>query len=522
MRTSFVVPCLLALAALAATALAGDLEDAQALQKAGKFEEALPLYEKAATADPASADAALGLTVVLTGLGRYDEAAKAASAGIKGNAEHMPLLVAKARVHLLMADRGDRESADPGVIMGLVADGDAWLKRALKVDPKSADARVLKAKVMRYQGGGSSDQSAALLNEVIVDFPDHFDSRWDLAKHHERLGRVAQAGTKGKSDWALAELHFTRCFEIDPTSGMSVLNATYAKAWQRVPGSELASGYEDAAKLLPGNEKVLSQLYGAFGKKDPEGRVKAFERVDTARPGDPRVMMFLAYALKDAGRSKQGLAVLKKAEKIAPQDPMLPLNRGHILHDAGDTRAAVGAYASAIAACGEAFWKSVYDPIDGRAFKSAKLSPGERESIWEALWKAYPGVAQGSNNAGLWFRDTGRDFEKSAKWYLRAVEAAPKSVGILNDTGLIFHYNLKKYKLAEEYYRRALDQGREQGLDWTGQAGGLDDVGYRDALNNMGRMLSQLGRKKDLAAFCEEHVPEEHPSRAKWLRDAGE
>ena len=58
-------------------ALAGDLEDAQSLQQAGRFDAALPKYEAAAKADPTDPQAALGLSQVLAGLGRYEEAAKA-------------------------------------------------------------------------------------------------------------------------------------------------------------------------------------------------------------------------------------------------------------------------------------------------------------------------------------------------------------------------------------------------------------------------------------------------------------
>ncbi len=55
---------------LATVAWAGDLEDAQALQAAGSFEEALPKFQKAAAAAPDDAAAAQGLSEVLAGLGR--------------------------------------------------------------------------------------------------------------------------------------------------------------------------------------------------------------------------------------------------------------------------------------------------------------------------------------------------------------------------------------------------------------------------------------------------------------------
>src|SRR4029077_10226252 len=67
-RLAAALPFLVAMAAWA-----GDVEDGKALQQAGKCEEALAKFEAAAAADPTNADAALGRSQVLAGLGRYDE-----------------------------------------------------------------------------------------------------------------------------------------------------------------------------------------------------------------------------------------------------------------------------------------------------------------------------------------------------------------------------------------------------------------------------------------------------------------
>src|SRR5687768_17057081 len=87
----------------ASAALAGDLDDAKALQKAGRFEEALPKYKAAAAAQTENAEAALGLSQVLAGLGRYEEAAKAVDAARKAHPKDPALLVAKGRAYLLAA-----------------------------------------------------------------------------------------------------------------------------------------------------------------------------------------------------------------------------------------------------------------------------------------------------------------------------------------------------------------------------------------------------------------------------------
>src|SRR5262245_46445058 len=85
----------------ASLAFAGDLEDAQALQKAGKFEEALPKYQAAFAADATNPAAALGLCQVLAGLGRYDDAAKCVDEARKAHPENAALLAAKGRANFL-------------------------------------------------------------------------------------------------------------------------------------------------------------------------------------------------------------------------------------------------------------------------------------------------------------------------------------------------------------------------------------------------------------------------------------
>ena len=96
-QTRFFTCFAVAIAAALGIAFAGDLEDAQKARDAGRFEEAAALFEKAVATDPASGDAAAGLTEVLAGLGRYDDAAAAASSGLAKNPAHLGLNLARAR-----------------------------------------------------------------------------------------------------------------------------------------------------------------------------------------------------------------------------------------------------------------------------------------------------------------------------------------------------------------------------------------------------------------------------------------
>ena len=500
----------------AGAALAGALEDAIAHRDAGRYEAALPLFEKAVQEAPESADAALGLAQTLNGLGRYADAAQAATAGLAANPEHAGLLVERARAHLLIADAGDAAGEDSALIMAAVAEADFSLKAALKADPRSADARVLSAKVYRYQGGGASDQSRDLLLEVVADFPDHFDAHWDLGRHHLQRGAMVQKDPAAAGPhWRDAQKHFARCVAIDPKSGAAHWELANALAWQG--RTECWKSYAAAAELLPGNERVLNQLYRWSGG-DKAARVAAFQKVAAARPGEPPVAIFLAWAQHEAGDTKAGVATLEAAAKASPGSPSVPLHRGHLLLADGDAAGAVEAYEKSIAAA-ETYVKSLYDDVNVKATSgTSPFSLAQREKLWTALWVKWPDAADAPNNAGLHYRDAVKDYAKSHTWYERAAAAAPDSPQIQNDTALILDQYLGRHAEAEPYYRRAIAAGGEQGRNWRG--GDIEDTGYRDALNNFGRMLANTKRWADLRRFCEEDLPEGHPARAGWLAAA--
>ncbi len=518
MRTHPLLNAVLGFLLVTGVAFAGDLEDAQEARDAGRFEDAAALFAKAVAADPASADAAAGLAAVLAGLGRHDEAVAAANAGLAANPAHLGLLLARARTYLLLADKRDAEGADPALILSdAVAEADLSIKAALNVDAKNADARVLKAKILRYQGGGDSAESRAMLEAVLTDFPDNFDAHWDLGRYHLQQGAVVQKDKSAAAPhWKAAERHFRRCAEIDPKSGAAHWECANAMAWQGKPAPAVAAEYALAAQKSPGNEKVLNQLYRWAGT-DKKARVAMFEDVAQARPGEPLVAIFLAFAQKEAGDLDGGLATLTAAEKSMPSAPYVPLNRGHLLLAKGDTDGAVAAYVRAVAAC-ERFEKGLFDDLNGKAFQAKAFTPSQREKLWQALWQKWPRVVDTANNAGLWYRDVGSDFKMSSSWYLRAVEAAPESPQVLNDTALILDQYLREYEMAEPYYRRAIAAGAAQGRDWRG--GDVEDTGYRDAVNNFGKMLVGQRRWADLETYCRELVPEAHPARGGWLKIA--
>jgi tetratricopeptide (TPR) repeat protein len=245
-----------------------------------------------------------------------------------------------------------------------------------------------------------------------------------------------------------------------------------------------------------------------------------FETVVAARPDEASPVIFLAWAQHENGDTPAALKTLSAAEKRMPGRPFLAYNRGQFLMAQNKSDGAFDAYVDAIDAAPE-FTRDLYIQINDRAFRGAGFTPGQREKLWTALWTKWPDQFEAPNAAGLWYRDTANDYKQSAAWYPRAVEANPESPQVLNDTALILDQYLGEHEMAEPYYRRAIAAGEAQGRDFRGGDGSdYDEIGYRDAINNFGRMLRKQERWKDLMEFCEKNVPEGHGGREGWMKAA--
>lgn len=472
----------LALAAAAAPAFAGNLEDGIALRRAGKWAEALPKLQAAAEADPANAAAAAELSEVLAGLGKFEQAARAVGRALEAHPDDVRLLLARARALMLTANKSARERADSNMILATVADADRWIKKVLEKDPKNSSARVLKAQVYQHSGGGDAPEALNLLADVAREDPACFDAHWELG---QVAMTKARADWKDKSKWAQAEKFFRDAFTADPKSGQALLQATLCRHWQEASPA-LIGDYARCAAMLPGDPAPLTNIW-------------KFRKNATA---DVRAALEKLAADPAQGKAKAFLLVLDAEGAVA----------------AGKGTEAARAAEGAVAAWGPDASKEVYDTLNALAFAAPPLSKEQRDGIWTAMWKNWPSRFEAANNAGFWNRDVSHDFRRSAEWYERAATIATASPAVLNDTGLIYHYHLNDFGKAEEWYRKAIQAAEENGLEPAGGTSkDLEAIGYRDALVNMGRMLTAQKRWKDLQQFAEDHVPKGFPGREQWL-----
>jgi tetratricopeptide (TPR) repeat protein len=498
---------------LVSAAFAGDLDEAKAYQKEGKLADALRKYELIAKTEPENPDVAIGMSEVLVGLGRFEEAEKAVDPARKANPANVAVLLAKARAfNAHRIKLGSQEDADGAMVDGLRADADQWLSQALKLEPKNPDALLLRAQIRR--GDGDEEGLRKALEEAVAAAPASVEVNLAVADFWYAKGGADNANAEA---WTNAAKFYQAAATADPASGKAAVGYAHCQAWLKAPAKDVAAAYLVAVGLLPGDDVPLSKLFQWVPAAE---RTVTFDKLCDAAPEEPLRKVYFAACLLTDKKYDKALEVLDEAQKLDPMNPRTSMVKG-------DVKFALNKIDDAILSwtVGLGNMRGKCDPDTFKrlgytvAFETKAVSLEQKEQIWEALWKNSPDRYGLSNDVGLFFRDTKKDYKKSLVWYLRAAEVGRTDACVQNDTGVIYHYHMKDFEKAESYYRHALAIGREKKYDWNGTK--PPDVGYRDAINNLGTMLLAQQRYADLKAFIDEFVPPEHPQRAFWLKAAG-
>jgi tetratricopeptide (TPR) repeat protein len=145
-----------------------------------------------------------------------------------------------------------------------------------------------------------------------------------------------------------------------------------------------------------------------------------------------------------------------------------------------------------------------------------------RERACDALVARNPEVGRYGNNAGLWFRDVGRVYDKSLKYYLASVKAEPESQDFLNDTALIYLFHLTERRneclaMFEKVVRLVEKDGQKPAR------------GYWDALENLCKYWFESGDYKKVVIYADKRASPDatvngrpYPSRvaAQWKERA--
>ena len=284
------------------------------------------------------------------------------------------------------------------------------------------------------------------------------------------------------SDWQGADLHYTKALEVNPSDGTARLYQTIARQWLRVPAEDLEKGYLDAARLLPDGDDPLRRL-AAMYPKDRAKRLDLYARVVQDNPKAVRARVWIAWTLRkeEPFDVPRALETLRDAAKIAPGDADVHAQLGETLDESGAIPDAVAEYTLAVAAAPASTMTRQSVALDRllHATKGAgDVSLAARERAYDVVCEKNPGEGSYGNNAGLWFRDVGKDYEKSLKYYLTSVKAAPDDQDFLNDTALIYLFHLTdRRKLCLPMFEKVLRLVEKDGQPPV--------RGYWDTLENL-------------------------------------
>lgn len=404
--------------------------------------------------------------------------------------ESAVLRLETARAFLAQAERTLACGGDAFSVRALVADANLRWKQAVALDPAVPGAVVLRARILCSE----EDPAAAktLLREHVAQAPRDAEA-WSL------LGEMASEAR----EWEAADDAWTKAAVLDPKDGRARLEATRARQWLGAYAADLERGYLEACRLLPEDDRALHLLVGVH-PKDPEKRLALLRRVVELQPRAVAARVRIADHLRTEGtpRPDEALAVLREAAAIAPDASAVHQRLGEILEERGELDEAFREHLRAVETGRPGEVTAPSKALDRMLHVDASpkgVPLTLRIRAYEALCTKNPSDGSYGNNAGFWFRDVGKDYEASLRWYLRSVEAEPEDQDFLNDTGLLFLFHLTDRKdQCLPYFQKVL-----QAVEDDERA---PERGYWDALENLCKYWFERGDHRKVIAYAKKRA----------------
>jgi tetratricopeptide (TPR) repeat protein len=137
----------------------------------------------------------------------------------------------------------------------------------------------------------------------------------------------------------------------------------------------------------------------------------------------------------------------------------------------------------------EALYRIAFRAAEALIGETPRTAPNGPVAVdaFRRIHEAYAWSPDAANNLGFYFRET-RAYAESLAWYLRAVDRAPESQDILNDTGLIYLFHFP--------------EEQQKGLPFFLEAVALvrngdqkPERGYWDALENLCKHYWEVDRQ---------------------------
>jgi Flp pilus assembly protein TadD len=178
---------------------------------------------------------------------------------------------------------------------------------AIAADPTWADSYRMLGRA--YRGLGDPARARAAYEEGVRLVPDDYRIAMELGDLEIAQGRHAAAETAFRRALALRPEDADVLYQVARSVG---LQGRYAESTRLL---------ERARELAPGHPWVLARLgAGRYAEGDASGAVALLTEAIERERAQPSAHYYLALALAELGRHEEGLAAVRRAVALDPDD----------------------------------------------------------------------------------------------------------------------------------------------------------------------------------------------------------
>jgi len=188
----------------------------------------------------------------------------------------------------------------------------------LAKDPKNARALLALAE-LRAQGGGTTDEVAALISKAVTADPTNVTPRLVLVNFYLRAKEPKKAVAAAQD--ALAAIPDRA--ELLEAAGQAQLAAGDT--------NQAVATFTKLAKARPGApEPYIHMANAQMAAKDPDGAVQSLKKALTIRPDNVGIERAIVKVTLDAGRDAEALAMARNLQKSRPKESVGYMLEGDI------------------------------------------------------------------------------------------------------------------------------------------------------------------------------------------------
>lgn len=449
-------------------------DEAETLQKEGRFSEALEVLESIQRQAPGSEKVYLEIGSILTKEKRYLEAIKNYRDGLEENPKSDQLYISLGLVYLEMNQTGEARFL---------------FNQALRKNPRNADAIAGLGKAVEAEG---DEEEAKLLYQSALDVnPSNllalsYLASYYMAEHeYERAEKIYQKITTldPKALWARLSLLESRV-QSSLLKGENSRIATYASIYlkliQEYPNEPEAyillaklaikiKQPDDAIKVLNQGLKVLpdsNELKNTLGFAYIEERElnKARTLFDDILRVDPENVEALSgrgRVEELAGNNDSAIAWYEKALKVNPSNFQAGTNLANLYYELGRYQDAEELYKNMQKLQPQAKWLKIarLDAKHGKIIHEIERKKKDNDilratTLYDQLLQEEPEVGEYYLRAALFFEEN-KEYQRAIDTYIKGIKIEPDSAELHAGLGLAY-LSLKQIDRASAAFNQAL------------------------------------------------------------------